>query len=322
MESNSIINLIVQDNDAGTRIDKYLSQILPQYSRNFFQQLIDTNSVTINNILAKSSTLVKSGDQIAISIPRQPERPIFVPVNNDLGIKILYTHQHFFIIYKPAGLLVHQTEAHSTAPTVVDWLLTNYEELKDIGTIERPGIIHRLDKDTSGVMVIARTNYAHLTFSQLFQKRLIHKTYYAIVQGHPATSGTINLSIGRDPTNRKKMATFLPDDKALSLTSAFRVRQSNTKRIAITHYTILKYFKDHTLVEIKPVTGRTHQIRVHFAAINHPLVGDTLYGIPSKLITRQALHAYRLAFEFEKEQFDFVAEIPDDLQSLIQILEN
>ena len=314
--------LIVEESHAGQRIDRFLTQVMPNYSRSFFQHLIDDGHIRINErTLAKSSSILKATDTITISIPEEVKRPIFNPVNTDLGIKIVYTHEHFFIINKPAHLLVHQTEIPTAEPTVVDWLLSNHHELIEIGSVERPGIVHRLDKDTSGLLIIPRTNFAHTTFGDMFKKRTISKTYLAIVEGHPPSSGTIDLNIGRHPAHRKKMTTYIPDDKALSLTTAYRIRNQGTTRNAITHYTVQKYFDNHALIEVKPITGRTHQIRVHFAAIGHPLVGDFLYGISSKLINRHALHAASLSFTFQGADFTFIQEAPEDFKGLIKLLQ-
>ncbi len=266
--------------------------------------------------------MVKQSDTIQIALPHAEKRPIFTPVSTDLGIEIIFTHEHFFIINKPAHLLVHQTEVPTSDPTVVDWLLSNHHELIDIGSIERPGIVHRLDKETSGLLVIARTNYAHKIFGDMFKKRTISKSYLAIVQGHPPASGSIDLSIGRHPTLRKKMTTFIPDANALSTTKAITTRNQTSIRNALTHYNVKKYFADCSLVEVHPVTGRTHQIRVHFEAIGHPLVGDYLYGTPSKIINRHALHAASLSFTFQDTPFHFVKDIPDDFKRLIVFLEN
>ena len=183
-------------------------------------------------------------------------------------------------------------------------------------------VAHRLDKETSGLLVIARTNYAHMIFGDMFKQRTISKSYLAVVQGHPPLSGSINLSIGRHPTHRKKMTTFIPDDNNLSTTKTLATRNQMNIRTAVTHYTVKKYFADSTLVEVHPVTGRTHQIRVHFAAIGHPLIGDYLYGTPSKLISRHALHAATLSFDFQNKPFHFKQDEPADFKTLICNLEN
>lgn len=317
------ISLVIEPTQAGQRIDKFLSLALPSYSRNFFQNLIDTGCVTINANPAKASASTKAGDRITITLPMEQKRPLYTPVQTDLGIEVLFTHEHFFIINKPANLLVHQTEVATTEPTVVDWVLSNYYELREIGTADRPGIVHRLDRETSGLLIIPRTNYAHMIFGDMFKKRAISKTYWAIIQGHPSAQGSIDLSIGRHPTLRKKMTTHLPQEASLTCTKSHKIpREESGIRHALTHYKVLEYLDNHTLVEVKPVTGRTHQIRVHFNAIGHTLVGDYLYGTPSKLIGRHALHAYSLAFNFQNQSFQFTAEIPQDFKQLLSVLKN
>jgi 23S rRNA pseudouridine1911/1915/1917 synthase len=316
---SSTVSLVVEESQAGQRIDKFLSVALPEYSRSFFQGLLEQKAITINALPAKSSAQVKTADTIKISFPLEPNKPLFNPVNTDLGIKIVYTHEHFFIIAKPAKLLVHQTETITTEPTVVDWLLTNHHELVDIGSIERPGIVHRLDRETSGLLIIPRTNFAHQTFGAMFKQRTIAKTYLAIVEGHPPAAGSIDFSIGRHPGNRKKMMAHVPDQKAL--TTHYRQRNQPATRHALSHYTVLRYFDNHALVQVNPLTGRTHQIRVHLSAIGHPLVGDFIYGTPSKLIDRHALHASSLSFTFQNVPYTFSQEIPNDFKRLLEILE-
>lgn len=310
--------IIIQESQAGQRLDKFLAATFSNYSRSFFQNLIAQGHITINGIQAKANSVLKAQDSISITMPEKKSRPLYNPISTDLGIEIVFTHKHFFIIYKPAGLLVHQTEATTTQPTVVDWLLSSDAQIADVGSIERPGIVHRLDKETSGLMILARTNYAHKIFNDLFKARTIKKTYVAIVQGHPPSTGTIDLAIARHPTNRKKMATFAGQD--LSMTSSRRIKIPTNTRHAVTHYTVKHYFDNYALVEVQPLTGRTHQIRVHFAAIGHPLIGDTLYGLPSKLINRHALHAASLSFDFDGESFNFIKEIPEDIKRLLSYM--
>lgn len=318
-EFPSTVSLLVKEEEAGQRLDKFLSDTLSHYSRSFFQGLVAQQAILINGSAAKASTLVKTGDTILITFPEEPKQPLFTPVNNNLGIEILYTHDHFLIINKPAHLLVHQTEIPTTDPTIIDWLLTNYQEISPIGDASRPGIVHRLDRETSGLLIIARTNFAHRTFSDLFKNRHIKKSYLAIVEGHPPASGTIDFSIGRHPAHRKKMMAYPSEQQAL--TSEHRQPRQPNVRHALSHYTVLTYFEHHALVEVYPVTGRTHQIRVHCAAIGHPLVGDFLYGTPSKLINRHALHASTLTFTFQDESHIFSAELPADFKRLIASLE-
>ncbi len=316
VKPKTTFSFTVQKVDAETRIDSYITKQFSYYSRNFFQHLIDDQKIKINDqIITKQSVTVKENDVITITFP--PERSIEPDTlsNENLGVRIVNTHKHFMIIYKPAHLLVHSPTPMHTDVTLVDWILHNYKNLTHVGYVDRPGIVHRLDRDTSGILIITRTNYAHSVFGQLFKNRTISKTYHAVVKGHPSQQGTIDLPIGRDPITRAKMTTFkktVGDEPA---------RVGNVKiRHAITHYKVLEYFENATLVEVKPVTGRTHQIRVHFAAIGHPLIGDQIYGEQSKLINRQALHAYGLSFVFDCTKHTFSHDTSKDFQELLAAL--
>jgi 23S rRNA pseudouridine1911/1915/1917 synthase len=288
------------------RADVFIAEQLPHYSRSFFKDLIKRQLVTINNKTAKSSTIIKPCDTIVISIPATPllyaSTPEIEQKLSSLSVKIVFEHKEFLVIAKPAGLMVHKPSAYNTEVTLVDWLLSRWKGLETVGAEDRPGIVHRLDKDTSGLMVIPRTNYAHLVFSDLFKARSIKKTYLAIVHGHPDPSGTIDFPIDRDPTIRNKMS------------------HKGEGRAALTHYKVVDYFKDTALAQVNPITGRTHQIRVHFSAIGHPLVGDALYGKKSPLIERQALHATSLSFTFDGEPFSFHESMPTDMQTALGFL--
>lgn len=296
--------------NANMRLDKFIVQQYPAYSRTFLQELIHNEHIAINGkIVNKSSIILKTNDLVTITFPEisKPEKKIHA---TDFGVEILYKGDHFLVVNKPAGLLVHETETKSDEPTLVDWIISNFEEIRHVGIIDRPGIVHRLDKDTSGIIIIPRTNYAHAQFGDMFKNKTIQKTYLAVVEGHPPIEGTVNLPIGRHPVLRHKMATFTPAD----------VSRSSSIREAVTHYKVLEYFNDAALIEAKPVTGRTHQIRVHMASLGHPLLGDQTYGKKSKLIKRHALHAYKIEFEFDGKPYSFVCEPPDDFNMLLKTI--
>jgi len=338
IEPNSSFSFVVSDDyKEGIRIDKYIAYQFPLYSRNFFQQLIDDGLVEYNGqIVSKQSLMVKSSDAVTVTFP--PERKFDEVViataitEKQLDIEILAKHEHFLIVYKPANLLVHRPSARSNAVTLVDWLLLYYKELVAVGHSDRPAIIHRLDKDTSGLLVIPRTPYAHAVFGQMFRNRTVSKTYQAIVHGNPPASGSINLAIGRDPNNKKKMAAFLmpSSDRSILASSTNQVyahemannclARGKKIRTALTHYRVLEYFENHALLEVKLITGRMHQLRVHFSAIGHAIVGDPIYGIKSKLIRRQALHAGSISFTLDGKEYAFSKAAPEDFKCLVNFL--
>lgn len=314
IQPNSYFSFSVNQSDENSRLDVFIAQQFSQYSRSFFKQLIEQGQAKINNITTnKKGTLLKAGDTVIIQFP--PRRTVSpIALNQlELDIKIIFHHEHFLVISKPAGLLVHPTSSNCTEPTLADWLVSHYNEIQTVGCPDRPGIIHRLDKDTSGIIIIPLTNYAYNIFGQLFKNRSIKKKYHALVKGHPEKKGTITLPIGRDPLVRTRMKTFSPEE--LSLYKSKKIRS------ATTHYNVIDYFDNYSLVEVSPVTGRTHQIRVHFAAIGHPIISDPVYGEKSSLITRQALHAQELFFTFDNKDYLFSAPLPDDFKNILKLIE-
>ncbi|MEX0848756.1 MAG: RluA family pseudouridine synthase [Candidatus Dependentiae bacterium] len=302
--------LIVDAETSQERIDIFLHQAFPSYTRSFFHRAIEDGYVKVNTqTVTKSGHKVKPGDAIFIMFP--PKRNITADMvkQKNIPIKIVFKHPHFIIIEKPAGLLAHPTTSTSNEVSLSDWLLHNIDDIAHVGSVDRPGIIHRLDKLTSGLMIIPRTNYAYAQFGILFRNRDINKTYYAIVKGHPPKTGTINLLIGRHPKERNRMTTYTSE------------KEAKTKaRNAVTHYEVEQYYEDAALVRVTLETGRTHQIRVHFAAIGHPIIGDPVYGKPSPFIDRQALHAAELQFIFDGEKIAIKSELPEDIKKIIQKL--
>lgn len=256
-----------------------------------------------STVIDKSSYNIRLNDLIEVHFPTY-EAIQTLEDGQDLGVKIIHEHNDFLILYKPAHLVVHKPSLKSKELTLVDWVVHNFKDLKEVGPIDRPGIVHRIDKDTSGLIIVTKNNHAHMTFGDMFKDRKIFKTYYAIVQGRPAVSGTIDNKISRDPLYPTKMT----------------ARYDNG-RDAVTHYKVIKYLKDSALVEANPITGRTHQIRVHFAALRHPLIGDKLYGSNSKLISRQALHAQSISFVYEGIEHKFSVNMPDDMCVLVDKLD-
>lgn len=306
----------VPENSSSCRIDRYIADLFPDYSRSYFQKIIDAGGITINTIPTKKpSTLVQAADIITIQFPAQRIVEASHIIDRTSGINIIAETDHFMIIHKPANLLVHAPSSASNAITIVDWIRHHHANIADVGTADRPGIIHRLDRETSGILIITKTHYAHNLIGRLFRERKITKTYKAVVSGHPPQEGTISFAIGRNPINRLKMTHF--DPELIDSTGKIGVTKV---RHAKTDYTVLEYFNDSTLVEVKPTTGRTHQIRVHMAAIGHPIIGDQLYGEKSLLINRQALHAESLSFIFDEKEYSFIDEIPQDFHQLISCL--
>jgi len=303
MQSNS---LKILASDAGKRIDVFLTQQFPIFSRSIIKKLLDNQQVIINSTSkAKPSYLVKENDIITLlSIP-MPADKNFQNIPDDIGVTIIAEHPDFLIINKPVGLVVHPPQESYTEIALTGWLSKQYPSIVDVGDAARPGIVHRLDRNTSGIMIVALTNEAYRIFTQMFKDRKIEKTYQAVVQGHPPLKGSIDFYIGRHPVKKNIMHCFVS------------IPENSSARDALTNYTTLKTFETYSLVEIKPKTGRTHQIRVHFKAIGHPLLGDTTYGMASKKIAYHVLHAQQLEFVYKETKYLFQSPIPDDFKKLL-----
>ena len=316
--SSGEFTFLAQADDAGKRLDTALTHHLSNCTRSFAANLIRKGEVTVQGILKKPGYRVQEGDAIAGRFP--PSQPIAL-LPEPIDIDILYEDEDLVVINKQPGLVVHPAPGHHGG-TLVNALLYHCSGLKGIGGELRPGIVHRLDKDTSGVLVAAKNDATHVHLSTQFKSRTIKKTYLALVHGDMETaSGTIALPVGRHPVLRKKMST-----------------QSRAGRKAETRWHTIERFDRVTLLELQIKTGRTHQIRVHCAAIDHPVVGDPVYGrrnrkkgepknAAAQLIRtapRQMLHAWRLGFVHpgEEKRVSFEAPIPSDMQILLESLRN
>lgn len=288
----------------GPRVDKYIAQEIPDLSRSLVKKLLDEGRVTVDGNVPKASYKVEAGDVIVVRVP--PPEPTEIRAE-DIPLKILYEDADIVVVDKPAGMVVHPAHGHRSG-TLVNALLAHCTDLSGIGGALRPGIVHRLDKDTSGLLLVAKNDVAHRHLQRQFKQRLVHKIYLALTEGLlPTPRGVIDAPIGRDPQQRKRMA-VLP----------------RGGREARTEYRVLEHFAQHTLVEAEPVTGRTHQIRIHFASIGHPLAGDRVYGFRKQRLPlrRQFLHAARIAFTLPSsgEPLEFTSELPDDLAAVLHDL--
>ncbi len=283
----------------GVRLDKYVGEKCPELSRTQAQKLIAGGYITVNDRAAKAGLKLDTGDRVNVIIPPAPPAPLLpeaIPLN------IIYEDNDLLVIDKPAGLTIYPAPGHPSH-TLVNAILSHFPELP--GNSLRPGIVHRLDKDTSGVILVAKNSAAQLNLINQFKARSVVKTYLVLVKGHlTPEDGIIEAPIGRDRRNRKRMAVVTEG------------------REARTQYHVIKYAGDYTLLEVRPETGRTHQIRVHLSAIGFPVVGDKVYGVKSAYLSRQFLHASRLGFHLPStgEYVEFKSELPSDLaQALTDI---
>ena len=284
---------------AEMRLDRYLASCCPDITRSRLAKLIQAGMGTLNGLPAKPSQTVHLGDLVALTIP--PAVPLDVEPE-DIPISILYEDDDLMVVDKPWGLTVHPAPGHPSH-TLVNALLALRPNLSGIGGVQRPGIVHRLDKDTSGLMLVAKNDAAHHSLAGQLQNRLINKRYLALVWGSPSpSSGVIDGAIARDPHNRKRMVVVADG------------------RESTTNYATLEVFPNVSLVEARPVTGRTHQIRVHLTSIGHPLLGDVLYSNKqTDLVERQFLHAETLEFQLPStgKTMTITAPLPPDLQGAL-----
>ena len=302
---------------AGRRFDQVLAELFPDFSRSRLTEWIKAGDALLDGQLVKPKAAVRGGEPVTVSVRIEVETGEALP--EDIAIEILYEDEDVLVVNKPAGLVVHPG-AGNPRGTLVNALLHFDARLAGL---PRAGIVHRLDKDTSGLMVVARTLRAHTSLVEQLSGREVHRQYLAVVQGTMVAGTTINAPIGRHPTDRVRMAV---------------AKEGASGRDAITHYRVREKFRAHTLVECRLETGRTHQIRVHMAYVRHPIVGDPLYGgsfrmpkaatdeLAARLhgFRRQALHAEKLSFKHPAtgEMVTTEAPVPDDMQGLVLDLRN
>jgi 23S rRNA pseudouridine1911/1915/1917 synthase len=310
-EAQRSIEFVVDAAGARVRLDVFLAvRLAPEQSRSQVARMIKARRVTISGALARASTIVRAGDIIEVAAP--PVRPAAAPTPSAPAIDVLFADDDLIVVNKPAGMAVHPSAGHPHS-TLVDALLARFPDLASMAEpdgIPRPGIVHRLDKDTSGVMVVARTPYARAALARQFKERTVRKTYVAIVRGIVARDHmTIARPLGRHPTERKRMSV-----------------RSRKLREAISHVTVLARLPHAgcTLVGVCPETGRTHQIRVHLASIGHPCLGDPLYGARGATgadarFKRQALHALALEISHPRTggSLSFIAPLAPDIAEFL-----
>ena len=273
-----ILNYQVSDGQSGIRIDRYLSEMNEELSRSYIQKLLKEQKITVNGSAVKANYKVQEGDEISVAVPDIKE-PDILP--EDIPLDILYEDDDVLIVNKPKGMVVHPSAGHTSGTLVNAIMFHCKDNLSGINGVLRPGIVHRIDKDTTGALLVCKNDNAHRNLAEQLKEHSIRRRYRAIVAGVlKEDEGTIEGPIGRHPIDRKKMA----------------VNYKNGKD-AVTHYKVLERFGDYTYIQCELETGRTHQIRVHMASIGHPLVGDEVYGpkkCPFKGLQGQTLHARTL----------------------------
>ena len=294
------------ENQEGDRIDRYLSEELEDRSRSYIQKLIKEQYVKVNDKPVKSNYRLSLGDMVEIDLPEAKE-PDIVP--EDIPMDILYEDQDIIMINKPKQMVVHPAPGHYSGTLVNALMYHCGDELSGINGTMRPGIVHRIDMDTTGSLVVCKNDMAHQSLSAQLKEHSIRRIYVAIVHGNiKEDSGTVNAPIGRHPTERKKMSTHCKNG-----------------REAITHYQVLERFGDYTYIQCELETGRTHQIRVHMASIGHPLLGDQVYGpkkCPFPTLQGQTLHARTLGIIHPRtgEYLEVNAPLPDYFEELLESL--
>ena len=292
--------------DKPQRLDKFLVNCMPDFSRSRLQDLIKQGNVIVNGeTICKSSYMLELNTNVQVTMP-PPEPTKIIP--EDIYLDIIFENADVLVINKPAGMVVHPGAGHKSG-TLVHAILAHIPNIEGVGGEQRPGIVHRLDKNTSGLIFVAKNDRAHHWLSDQFKERKVEKNYLALVDGVPPTSkGRIEAAIGRDQTKRKTMAVTAP----------------GRGRNAVSEYQTVERFPAHTLLKIKPITGRTHQIRVHLSFIGCPVVGDTVYGYrhPTIPLQRHFLHALSLSIVLPNEDAPkkFEAPLPEELTNALSLI--
>jgi 23S rRNA pseudouridine1911/1915/1917 synthase len=312
---NSIVSFLVYSQDSGKRLDVFLSQKDPALSRSQIKRLIETGKVRVEGRKTKPGLKLRENEMVALTVPEPQKMEVEAEA---IPLKVLYEDRHLIVVDKPAGLVVHPG-AGNYSGTLVNALLHRCPDLAGIGGVLRPGIVHRLDKDTSGVLVVAKDDPAHRSLSDQFRKHTAERRYMGVVFGQLSDEGQVDAPVGRHPTQRKKMSA--------------RPRKGREAR---THWRVLERFRSFNLAEFRLETGRTHQIRVHLSSIGHPILGDPLYGGRKRLasveplplrqglqrLKRQALHAASLGFVHPAtgEALEFASPLPEDIREAVDLL--
>jgi len=287
-------DFITEEEQVGNRLDMLLGEIDSDRSRSFYQKMIERGEVLVNGKSAKGKYKVKLGDRIVV----EDTQPIpLKAIAEDIPINIVYEDSDIVVVNKEQGMVVHPAPGNYTG-TLVNALLYHCDNLSGINGVIRPGIVHRIDKDTSGILVVAKNDYAHMKLGELFHEHDIKREYYALVEGVlKSDQGVVDKPLGRDPKTRVKMAIVKEGKRA------------------VTHYSVVERYKGYTLVKCHLETGRTHQIRVHMASLGHPLVGDPIYGFKKQKfnLKGQMLHAKSLAFVHPKthKYVEFESDLPE-----------
>ena len=293
--------------NAGVRIDRFLTDNIPEITRSAVQKIIDEENVTVNGEVVSKNYKCRVGDNVDVTVP--DAKPLEA-VGQNIPIDVVYEDEHLLVVNKPKGMVVHPANGNPDGTLVNALLYHCGDSLSGINGVIRPGIVHRIDKDTSGLLIVAKSDKAHIGLAQQIKEHSFSRAYEAVVYGNiKEDSGTVCQPIGRDTKDRKRMAVTMKNSK-----------------LATTHYEVIKRYGDFTHVRCVLETGRTHQIRVHMAYLGHPVAGDAVYG-PRKVITRlngQCLHAKHIGFvhPITNEYLEFESDLPEYFTSFLNYLEN